>query len=140
LIIWGPGYVPAGKTVDAPVTITALPTTILSLIDSNDDPFPGPSLAVLMSDENVPANWPDPISELAQMVGAAEKNPSTHGAMKSVVGTEMQYIIHEHFGEELYNWRDDPQETTNLIEDASSKSAADSFRVYLQNLVGELFK
>jgi arylsulfatase A-like enzyme len=140
LIVWGPGYISAGKTVDIPVTITALPTTILSLIDANDDPFPGPSLAVLMSNEDVPANWPDPISELAQMVGAAEKNPSTHGAMKSVVGTKMQYIVHEHFGEELYNWRDDPQEMTNLIEDTSSKSAADSFSDYLQNLIGELFK
>jgi arylsulfatase A-like enzyme len=140
LIVWGPGYVPAGKTIDTPVTITALPSTILSLIDSNDDPFPGPSLTLLMSDEAVPANWSDPISELAQMDGAAEINPSTHGAMKSVVGTEMQYIVHEHFGEELFNWQVDPQETNNLIEDASSKSAADSFRGYLQDLIGDLFK
>lgn len=140
LIVWGPGYIPAGKTVDTPVTITALPSTILSLIDSNDDPFPGPSLTLLMSDEDVPVNWPDPISELAQMDGAADINPSTHGAMKSVVGTEMQYIVHEHFGEELFNWQVDPQETNNLIEDASSKPAADSFRLYLQDLIGDLFK
>jgi len=140
LIVWGPGYVPAGKTIDTPVTITALSSTILSLIDSRDDPFPGPSLTLLMSDEAVPANWPDPISELAQMDGAAEINPSTHGAMKSVVDTEMQYIVHEHFGEELYNWQVDPQEANNLIEDTSSKSAVDSFRLYLQDLIGELFK
>ncbi len=85
LIVWAPGQVPAGKTVETPVTITALPSTILSLVNAADDPFPGPSLAILISGE-APADWPDPISELAQMNGAAEVNPSTHGAMKSVVG------------------------------------------------------
>ena len=49
LIVWGSNDVPAGKTIDTPVTLTALPSTILSLIASKDDPFPGPSLAVLMS-------------------------------------------------------------------------------------------
>jgi len=139
LIVWGPGYVPSGKTIDTPVTITALPSTILSLIGSSDDPFPGPSLAILMLGDDVPADWPNPISELAQMVGAAEKNPSTHGAIKSVVGTEMQYIVHEQFGEELYNWRTDPQETNNLIDESSTKPSLDTFRQYLQGLVGNLF-
>jgi arylsulfatase A-like enzyme len=140
LIVWGPEYIPAGKTIDTPVTLTALPSTILSLIGLSDDPFLEPSLAVLMSGDEIPSDWPDPISELAQMVGAAEINPSTHGAMKSVVGTELQYIVHEQFGEELYNWRTDPQETNNLINENSSESVVDLFRQYLQDLIGELFK
>lgn len=140
LIVWGPEYVPIGKPIDTPVTIAALPSTILSLIGSSNDPFPGPSLAVLMTSDEAPADWPDPISELAQMNGAAEINPSTHGAMKSVVGTEMQYIIHEQFGEELYNWREDPQETDNLIDEPSSQTVVTVFRDYLKNLIGELFK
>ena len=41
--------------------------------------------------------------------------------MKSVVGTEMQYIVHEKFGEELYNWGTDPQEMDNLINESSSQ-------------------
>ncbi|MDX1378540.1 MAG: sulfatase [Anaerolineales bacterium] len=140
LIVWGPKQdVPTGKVVDTPVSLTSLPSTILSLIDSNNDPFPGPSLTILMSEEEVPANWPDPIAELAHLVGAPEINPSTHGAMKSVVGTEYQYIVHEKFGEELYNWRTDPQEINNLIENASSKSTVDIFRRYLLDLLGELF-
>lgn len=139
LIVWGPGQVPAAKTVDMPVTITALPSTILSLVDVKEDPFPGPSLAVLFSGE-VPADWPDPISELAQMNGAAEVNPSTHGAMKSVVGDEMQYIHHEKFGEELYNWRIDPQEKSNLVDEPSARVSLNGFRLYLKSLLGELFK
>lgn len=139
LIVWGPGRVPAGNTVETPVTITALPSTILSLIDATDDPFPGPSLALLFSGE-APADWPDPISELAQMNGAAEVNPSTHGAMKSVVGDEMQYIVHEKFGEELYNWRTDPQEKSNLVDDPSARVSLNGFRLYLKSLLGELLK
>ncbi len=139
LIVWGAG-VPAAKVIDTPVTLTALPATILALIDSNDNPFPGPSLSLLMSEETVSADWPDPISELAQMVGAAEINPSTHGALKSVVGAELQYIVHEQFGEELYNWRTNPQETNNLINEASTRTAADALKKYLEELIGGLFK
>ena len=139
LIVWAPGQVPAGKTVETPVTITALPSTILELVNAADDPFPGPSLAALIAGE-APADWPDPISELAQMAGAAEVNPSTHGAMKSVVGVEMQYITHEKFGEELYNWRTDPQEKSNLVDDPSARVSLNGFRLYLKSLLGELFK
>ena len=138
LIVWGPGYMPAGISVDTPVTLTALPSTVLSLIGITDDTFPQPSLSALMSDD-APADWPDPISELAHLVGAPEINPSTHGAMKSVVGDDMQYIVHEKFGEELYDWRKDPQELNNLIDESPSKSIVESFKVYLENLIGELF-
>ena len=141
LIIWAPKYVPAGGTIDAPVTLTSLPSTILSLIGSKDDPFPEPSLTVLLSGNGgVPADWPNPVSELAQMVGAADINPSTHGAMKSVVGHEMQYIVHDKFGEELYNWRSDPQEQTNLVDEPSALNALDGFRLYLKTLLGDLMK
>ena len=140
LIVWGPEYVPAGKSIDTPVTIAAFPATILALIDSPDEAFPGPSLTLLMSEENDITDWPDPIAELAHFPGAADINPSTHGAMKSVIGADMQYIVHEKFGEELYNWRNDPQGTNNLINESSSKSKVDSFRQYLQDLIGELFK
>lgn len=139
LIVWAPGQVPAGKTVETPVTITALPSTILELVNAADDPFPGPSLAALIDGE-APADWPDPISELAQMNGAAEVNPSTHGAMKSVVGDEMQYILHEKFGEELYNWLEDPQETTNLVDEPSARTALNGFRLYLKTLLGEIIQ
>ena len=140
LIVWGPEYVPAGKTIDTPVSLSALPATILSLVNESDEIFPGLSLALLMNGDNAGANWPAPISEVAQMDGAAEQNPSTHGEMKSVVDAETQYIVHENFGEELYNWRTDPQELSNLINDPATQTVVDVFRSYLNNLIGELFK
>lgn len=140
LIIWGPGRISASPAIDTPISTTALPATILSLIKSTDEVFPGPSLSLLIDGKATSQTWPDPISEVAQMDGAAEQNPSTHGEMKSVVDPEMQYITHENFGEELYNWQTDPQEMNNLIHDPVAQTVADVFRLYLQDLMGELFK
>jgi arylsulfatase A-like enzyme len=140
LIVWGAGL-PAGKVIDTPVSTTSLPSTILSLLEVQDDPFPGPSLAQLIFSDEVPADWVDPISEVAQFSGAAEQNPTTYGEMKSVVGDEMQYIVHEEFGDELYNWRTDPEETNSLAEDPSQVTVLDAFKNYLKNLIGEpIFK
>jgi arylsulfatase A-like enzyme len=138
LIIWGPGLVPAGTVIDSPVSLVGLPVTIMELLHANDGTFPGRSLTMLFEETTARA-WPQPIAELAHLPGAAEINPSTHGALKSVVGDEMQYIVHEKFGEELYDWRSDPEETKNLISEPSSRSVAENFRRYLENLIGELF-
>ncbi|MEW6285748.1 MAG: sulfatase [Chloroflexota bacterium] len=140
LIVWAPGRVPAGKTIPTPVSLTSLPSTILALLGKDTQPFPAQPLTLLMDDAIDPADWRDPISELAHMVGAAEVNPSTHGAIKSVVGAEMQYITHETFGEELYNWRQDPQETNNLVNDPAARDALNGFRLYLKTLLGKLFQ
>jgi arylsulfatase A-like enzyme len=138
LIVWGAG-VPAGKVIDTPVSTTALPATIMEILDANDGTFASQPLTLLF-DGNIPANWAQPISEVAQFDGAAEQNPTTHGEMKSVVSEELQYIIHENFGDELYNWRTDPGELSNLINDPTTKTVVDAFRSYLNTLLGELFK
>ena len=137
LIVWRLGMVPQNKQIDTPISTTALPSTILSLIGAQDDPFPGPSLSQLIFSDAAPADWPDPISELAQASGAAEQNPSTYGEMKSVVGADMQYIVHEKFGEELYNWRADSEETDNLVGYPSATTVLDALKSYLRALIGD---
>jgi arylsulfatase A-like enzyme len=134
LIVWGAGL-PAGVVIDTPVSTTALPSTILDLLDANDGTFPAQPLTLLF-DGKIPSDWAQPISEVAQFDGAAEQNPSTHGEMKSMVGDELQYIVHESFGEELYNWREDPQETNNLVNDASAVTALNELKSYLEELIG----
>ena len=139
LIVWGAG-VPAGKEIDTPVSTIALPSTILDLLGANDGTFPAQPLTLLF-DGNVPAGWAQPISEVAQFEGAAEQNPTTYGEMKSVIGDDLQYIVHEEFGDELYNWRSDPQETDNLSADPALATALDAFKNYLKELVGDpIFK
>jgi len=134
LIVWGAG-VPSGKVIDTPVSTTAFPATILNLVNANADIFPSKSLTLLF-DGTVVKDWAQPISEVAQFDGAAEQNPSTHGEMKSVVGEEYQYVVHEKFGVELFNWRTDPGEVNNLANDSSSSSLLDAFKAYLEALIG----
>lgn len=140
LVVWGMQSAEPGKVIDTPVSISALPATLTSLVNAGENTFPGPSLVELLENDAEPADWPDPIAEVAQFSGAAEQNPTTHGQMKSVVGQNLQYILHEKFGEELYNWREDPQEVNNLIDESSSQPVVATFRSYLQNLIGELFE
>ncbi|HNQ94338.1 MAG TPA: sulfatase [Anaerolineales bacterium] len=139
LIVWGAG-VPSGIIVDTPVSTASLPVTIMQLLGANDGAFPSQPLTKLFGG-SVPPGWAQPISEVAQFDGAAEQNPTTYGEMKSVVGDQLQYIVHEEFGEVLYNWRDDPQEQSNLANDPASASALDGFRSYLEGLIGSpIFK
>ena len=139
LIVWGAG-VPSGIIVDTPVSTASLPVTIMQLLGANDGAFPSQPLTKLFGG-SVPPGWAQPISEVAQFDGAAEQNPTTYGEMKSVVGDQLQYIVHEEFGEVLYNWRDNPQEQSNLANDPASASALDVFRSYLEGLIGSpIFK
>jgi len=134
LIVWGPGYVPADKVINTPVTTSALPATILSLIGSQQDVFPGPPLSQLIFDQVV-GEWPNPISEVAKFEGAAEINPSTHGEMKSVVTGEWHFIEHEVFGVELYDRLSDPQETQDLANEAENLSVIELLQKYLYETV-----
>lgn len=136
LIVWWGEKLPAGRVIETPVSISALPATLLSLIGSSNSSFPGPSLEPLIMGEGEGVAWPHPIAEVAQFAGAAEQNPTTHGEMKSVVSAEWQYILHEYFGEELYDLRADPTETNNLAVDDSAQAILETFRNYLENLIG----
>ena len=118
------------------MSISALPATILSIVGGDDGGFPGPALDELALGQASPADLPDPISELEQFTGADEQNPSTHGELKSVVSSDMQYIIHEKFGEELYDRTNDPQEMANLADNPDQQSTIDTFRQYLEKLIG----
>ena len=139
LVLWGSGNVKTGLRIETPVSTTSLPSTILALIQCQETWFPSPSLTMLMNREVDPAGWPDPISEVHQFMGTAMENPTTHGAMKSVVDESMQYIIHEKFGEELYNWNEDRQEMNDLVPSTTDAAPLMAFRAYLEGMIGEFF-
>ncbi|OLD17367.1 MAG: hypothetical protein AUI85_06905 [Acidobacteriales bacterium 13_1_40CM_3_55_5] len=67
LIISYPQQIPKGLRVAVPVSITGIPGTVMDLLaDREPGVFPGPSLSALWKSQNQQANWPYPISELAQ--------------------------------------------------------------------------
>jgi arylsulfatase A-like enzyme len=133
LILWWPGHLPEGEQVAEPVSISALPATLLDLIDiEGQAQFPGPSLTELWTDPQAATDWPHPIAELVQHPWLPTQNPSAHGAMRSVLSPEWHYITHETFGEELYDQLADPQETVNLADTAGVQLVTDELRSYLE--------
>ena len=133
LIFWWPGRVPASQRVAQPVTNAALPATLLDLIGAEGQTqFPGPSLAQLWEQPDLKHDWPDPLAEVAQIPWLPAQFLTAHGAMKSVLDPQWQYIVHEKFGEELYEWSQDPQETVNRVDDPVAQPALDRLRAILK--------
>jgi arylsulfatase A-like enzyme len=136
LIFWWPGHVPEGERVAQPVTNSALPATLLDLIGEQEQTlFPGPSLTQLWNAPDAYPDWPNPLSELAQFPGMPANEPAAQGAMKSVVSPQWHYIVHEKFGEELYDWPIDPQESENLVKNQEFQSVVGSFRMQIETLL-----
>jgi arylsulfatase A-like enzyme len=123
LLIWYPGHVPAGVKLPTPVTIAAIPATIMDLLGAaTQSMFPSPSLSALWQ-AGGGTDWQDVLSELARndiadkedKVAAKVVPTATTGSMKSLVTPQWQLITHENMGDQLYDWALDPAESNNLI-------------------------
>jgi arylsulfatase A-like enzyme len=131
LIISWPGHVPEGVRVEQPITNAAIANTVLSVINSKQNLFPGPTLSSLWR-QSAPKTWPNPVSELPQTntIVAADramqgKIPiATDGSMNSVISPQWQLIHHEKYGDEIYAWKTDPAESNNLINTPSGRGGA----------------
>jgi arylsulfatase A-like enzyme len=137
LIIVNPGVVPAGVRVAQPVSNAALAATAMDFVGAGDQvPFPQSSLAEFWRTPAGPANWPSPIAELAQFPFARlTLRPSYYGAMKSVVSPQWHYIIHDKFGVQLYDWRNDPDEVHDLAQQPDVQDVVSHMAMLLSSLV-----
>jgi arylsulfatase A-like enzyme len=143
LVIWYPGHVPAGLRSATPVTIAAIPATIMDLAGgSGREMFADRSLSSLLSSSAVP-NWPDPLSELAQsdfldkndMMAEKLIPTAITGSMRSLVTREWQLITHETMGDQLYDWKGDPGESSNLINTPSGRTATLELKSRMRDVV-----
>lgn len=130
LVIRWPGRIPAGRRISQVVTHAALPATLMDLLGlASQSPFPGPSLVQLWNGSEPPADWPHPLAELAQLRYEPLKHmPLYHGALKSIVTPEWQFIWHEKFGVELYDWKRDPAQTRNLAKSTELENVVRGFQ------------
>jgi len=114
LIFWRPGLIPASVRVSTPVSTTDLPATILDLATSeNQERLPGRSLAPLWRSGQPPADWPEPISELARLHWFDKSAPNYNNPVLSMVSPEWHYLSQE--GKDvLFDWKNDPLETNDL--------------------------
>jgi len=133
LIISYPPKIPRGVRVAVPATITGIPATIMDLLaDGKPGAFPGSSLITLWQSPKQQANWPYPVSELAQtdIIVPADrvvegKIPiATNGWMRSLVTPRWHLIRHQKFGDQLYDWAHDPKESNNLIDSPQGRATA----------------
>ncbi len=133
LIISWPGHIPQGVRVQQPVTNAAIANTILDLIGTQSNPFPGPSLQSSWR-QPVLANWPYVVSELPQtntIVPADRamqgKIPiATDGWMKSLISPQWQLIVHEKYPAQIYDWQVDRSEEKNLAGTLEGRAAITS--------------
>jgi arylsulfatase A-like enzyme len=120
LVISFPKKVPAGVRVADPVALRHLPATILDLIGIDDSTaLPGRSLAAL---------WPNDTSgALPHPLSVLEKDGGMHA---SLVTPRLHYLYAD--GTELlYDYRADPRERRNLIEERWAHDTVRRFRAEL---------
>ena len=139
LVIWWPGHIPVNTRISKPVSLVELPTTILNLIGKDfQEEIDYPALSGLWEADASQVDIPFPLVELGKIDWAPVQNPSAYGAMKSVINSDWQYITHDTFGEELYNLKDDPQETNNVAGNSQESGTLEYFRSYFEkSLTGQ---
>lgn len=137
LLIVAPGRIPAGLSVEAPVSLRNLPATVLDLVDARETHvFPGQSLARYWDSRAAEPNasW-DPV--LSEVSAPAKNNPNHgrspvfRGSMSSLVLDGKVYIRNGDGREELYDLTSDPTESQNLVAKPESAPVLATVRAAL---------
>lgn len=129
LIIRFPGHVPAGSRIDTPVSLAALPATIMELIGLEKHPFPGHSLAPLWQSPGRPGPQSPVVSEVRKVVRQPEWYPASQGNLAAIVKGPWRYIRNLETGvEELYDYRLDAVEARDLAGDTAAASSLMALR------------
>ena len=111
-----PGHVPAGRTVEQPVSLRNLPATVLDLVGlGSQSDLPGESLRRYWSEG---AASPEPL--FAETVSTWQRE-----VWRALLADSLWYIRHEmadSVAEELYDARRDPDQVVNLADSSTHRS------------------
>jgi arylsulfatase A-like enzyme len=131
LIRWPEGGVPAGRVVEAPVSLVDVPATIIDLTGTSDrSVLPGASLAPLWRGRTVASQSPI-LSELYWVRNQPEWYPVAGGNMRSLVRGRYHLIAGPDAREEFYDIVADPFEQRNLLQDPALADTVASLRAAL---------
>lgn len=134
LLVSFPNRVPVGKSIDEPVSIRDLPSTVLDLLKLNDEHrFPGATLARFW-DASTPKTSKTEflLSELEFTPHLPDSYPISKGNMKSLITNEYQYIRNGDNREELYHLESDPLQKQNLADTEEGREVCKRFRTVLE--------
>jgi len=137
MVISFPSLVPAGKRIDAPITLRDLTATMVELAGlAERASFPGQSLTKYWSDKRYSDGAESLIlAEVSKSIGVQEWKPIAQGDIKSLVSGGMQYMRYGDGSEELYDFDHDPAEEHNLAGDEKSRPILLGFRQSLGRLL-----
>jgi len=132
LIIWAEHSVPRGEHISQATSLVHLPATLLKLATGKADvKFPQASLSELWSKPS-PAEWPAPMSELAQRGGSSVYLSFGQG-FRSITTNEWHFIKGDKWGEELYRCCSNDIERDNLARQAAFRSVCDRLKAQLES-------
>lgn len=134
VLVWR-GHVPAGDTVDAPVSLADLPATIADLAGlATSAPFPGTSLARYWK----PGPPPPPSPVLSHLTNRGRevpnRGPAAKGDVYALVMERFHYIRDGDGTEHLFDYRSDPFERHDLVTAGASPDLA-PFRTALEAIL-----
>jgi arylsulfatase A-like enzyme len=113
LVMRLPGRVPAGHRVPAPVSLRDIPATLLDLTGVPAPAIPGTSLRAAWT-EGGAATLSPAFSEASRGVNVSPESQNYLGPIHSLLDSTTHYIRLAGGREELYDWRRDRDELTNL--------------------------
>lgn len=135
LLLWWDAKLPAGKRISVPVSLTAIPATLLDLIsDETAAEKLEASLAGYWSGS--PAGLPS--ERILSEVGPnAQFDPrrTDNGWIKSLVDGTLHYLEFESQPAELYDWDNDPLESENLAARGTQIAVLRELSEYIQVLL-----
>jgi arylsulfatase A-like enzyme len=112
LLVVGPGA-PAGRRVSEPVSLRDLPATVLNLVESGESrKFPGAPLSRFWQTEQSEPELPvlSAVRTETQVRTEGAKAPFTY----SLVGDTLHFIRFPDGREQLFDYRQDPEESNDL--------------------------
>lgn len=143
LVIWRKGAIPAGRMVDAPVSLRDLAATILEQVDGTaSQQVPGRSLSRFWTvGDNARVSGGDTlVAEVAYTPRLPEWYPVSKGNLKSVAQAGLRYIRNGDGRAELYDFDNDVLEKRDLAADSGYAERLERFRRMVVQVAGDTGK
>ncbi len=121
LVMSLPGRIPADVTVETPVSLRNIPTTVLDVIGAGPSSFPGFALSDLW--------WGAAELESDPEAEPAEPVRSQEVGLNSIVLGSYHYLVDDQGNEELFDLIRDPFEQDNLVGSSQASPVLERFRL-----------